>query len=374
MLFSHPKSQPLPVSLYCYPQIVTAIPTTLSNTSEPSTLSSQRRAIIAGTTVAGVALIFIIVSLIFFCRRRNHRKSRVFSEVQDNPRSRSMLLAEEFDDTNDPHMAYRDYPASVVSDARSPLSGSAATGRGPYSVELPRGGGSAHSHQNANVPPHAGAPANPISPHIMGLRASESGSIFREAVWPPPGEASRFVDPMLSGSSQVDLTRIVNDVMGPSPTEAEIDLASRQSQSPPRMGPALHIRGGSGSSQASLASIPQNPFTTPPPPSAYHPYEPHYRNPSSSSLPGGGSTPPYHTPSHSFDNLGSPNTPPRIGALYVTNGMAGSPVGSPATSPKNWLDRTPKISPDGKRLSAMSVTGSFFPREEGEGGDVGRAV
>jgi hypothetical protein len=54
------------------------------------------------------------------------------------------------------------------------------------------------------------------SPSLYRSRASESGSIFREEeVWPPPAE---FVDPFLSSvrrNQEVDLGRIVDEVMGP---------------------------------------------------------------------------------------------------------------------------------------------------------------
>lgn len=49
------------------------------------------------------------------------------------------------------------------------------------------------------------------SPSLLRSRISETGSIFREEVWPPPG----FVDPIEMTSSQVDLSHIVDDVMGP---------------------------------------------------------------------------------------------------------------------------------------------------------------
>ncbi|THH28936.1 hypothetical protein EUX98_g5252 [Antrodiella citrinella] len=341
--------------------IVTAIPTTLSNTADPAGVSSQRNAIVAGTTVAGVALACIIISLVFFCRRRKHR-AHIFDDVPINPRSRSMLLAEEFDDTDDPHMAYRDYPGSFVSSSRSPFSGSAVASPAPPSVDSHYPAASTHSNPPPEFDPYAGiAPPQTVpqtSPHVMGLRASESGSIFHEAVWPPPGESSRMVDPILAMSSQVDLTRIVEDVMGTS--MSDVNLASAPSH-------ARMDSGGSGS-QSSLPSPPHNannPFASPPP-TAYPPYERHYRNRSSWSLgsPPRPSASPHHTPSHSFDDLGSPVTPPpRMGALYVTNGVAASPVGSP----KNWLERTPKITFDGASGIGQRASGSFVQGAE-EGG------
>jgi hypothetical protein len=56
-------------------------------------------------------------------------------------------------------------------------------------------------------------PSSP--PLLFRARASESGSIFRESVWPPPSAASQFTDPITSASHAVDLGSIVNDVMGP---------------------------------------------------------------------------------------------------------------------------------------------------------------
>jgi hypothetical protein len=54
-----------------------------------------------------------------------------------------------------------------------------------------------------------------LSPSFHRPRTSETGSIFREEVWPPPAE---FVDPFLTSvkrNQEVDLGRIVDDVMGP---------------------------------------------------------------------------------------------------------------------------------------------------------------
>ncbi|KIK11005.1 hypothetical protein PISMIDRAFT_78005, partial [Pisolithus microcarpus 441] len=42
---------------------------------------------------------------------------------------------------------------------------------------------------------------------------SETGSMFREEVWPPPNERSRLIDP-LARSHEIDLSSIVDDVMG----------------------------------------------------------------------------------------------------------------------------------------------------------------
>ena len=50
----------------------------------------------------------------------------------------------------------------------------------------------------------------------MRARGSETGCIFHEGVWLPPGEGETLVDPISRRSSQVGLTGIVDSVMGPS--------------------------------------------------------------------------------------------------------------------------------------------------------------
>ena len=59
---------------------------------------------------------------------------------------------------------------------------------------------------------HGSYPSVSYTPGLLKSRTAETGSIFREEVWPPPG----FVDPIAKQSSQVDLSGIVDDVMGPS--------------------------------------------------------------------------------------------------------------------------------------------------------------
>jgi len=52
------------------------------------------------------------------------------------------------------------------------------------------------------------------TPSLFRAQASNSGSMFHESVWPPPSPSSRFVDPFMKSSSEVDLGHIVDDVMG----------------------------------------------------------------------------------------------------------------------------------------------------------------
>jgi hypothetical protein len=66
-------------------------------------------------------------------------------------------------------------------------------------------------------PTHHGLPTEAtqyMSKYLMHAQGSETGSMFHEGVWPPPGEGATLVDPILRSSSQVDLTGIMDSVMG----------------------------------------------------------------------------------------------------------------------------------------------------------------
>lgn len=206
-----------------------------------------------------------------------------------------LLEGEDFDDTDigPPLQRYRDYPASMSSNSQF-------SNHGPITT-VPTG----YSNPMAQVAPLS---AN-TSPHLL-VRASESGSIFREAVWPPPGEQSRFVDPLLNASSQVDLGRIVDDVMGSTP------VGSR----PSSFAAAMHQQ--ASSSVTSHTRLDTNE-------SSSDDHRRHSRATSQTGL----------LPNRSE----SPLTPPRGPPLFVTNASPGSPpptMASPVTSPKNWLERS----------------------------------
>ncbi|EKM50840.1 uncharacterized protein PHACADRAFT_102889 [Phanerochaete carnosa HHB-10118-sp] len=101
---------------------------------------------------------------------------------------------------------------------------------------------------------HAASPLQSSSPYLMGMRAASSGSIFHESVWPPPNEGSRFVDPLVQGSSQVDLTRIVPDVMGPDQQTRTVIYGT-----PVVVGDGSVAQHGRPISQAGLLSYPSGP-------------------------------------------------------------------------------------------------------------------
>lgn len=184
----------------CSHPIQTDIPfvTTLS-TPSASTPPSSNRAIIAGSVV-GVAAFVVLSLAMAVCYRRHQQKKPIFFR-RSRPPPRNMLLASEDMDDYDlgpPMSSYRDTPGT----GSAPSLASRATSY------------NAGSLQGAPlVPPAPFADQGRVSysPHLMGMRTSESGSIFQEAVWPPPRSA--LVDPLLASSE--DLSHIVDDVMGP---------------------------------------------------------------------------------------------------------------------------------------------------------------
>ncbi|KAF9218648.1 hypothetical protein BS17DRAFT_811579 [Gyrodon lividus] len=184
----------------------TAIPTTIPQLPH-NTTSSNRTAIIAGSA-AGAAVFIILILSVAFCARRNHFKRLRFLDAITSRRkqahSRAMLLAGE--DLEDVGLAQR--PPGRYSDYETPWDGSQRS-------SIARGAAS---------------------------RGSETGSVFREDVWPPPNESSRLIDP-LAHSAGIDLRRIVDDVMGPSPGAGHF---SQQSISSVHRGEAYGPGGGRG--------------------------------------------------------------------------------------------------------------------------------
>lgn len=72
----------------------------------------------------------------------------------------------------------------------------------------------AYSHESDIPHGRPGSPVPSSPPRLFRPRASESGSIFQESVWPPPSAASQLTDPLTSPSHAVDLGSIVDEVMG----------------------------------------------------------------------------------------------------------------------------------------------------------------
>ncbi|KAI0916723.1 hypothetical protein AcW1_007902 [Taiwanofungus camphoratus] len=197
--------------------IYTAIPTMLSS-PESTTSTSTNRGIIAGSTVGAVAFLALALALVLFYRRHQNKKLSFFRRKQ--PRPRNLLLAGEDIEDYDlgpPMQHYQDYPGSLTSHSRADSYTTRSVANSPVPLNV--------SPENSMHPRYT------PSPHLLGLRASESGSIFQEAVWPPP---KALVDPLVSSSSD-DLSRIVDDIMGPVPRSSNaresIDTGPRSSAS-----------------------------------------------------------------------------------------------------------------------------------------------
>ncbi|KAF9441899.1 hypothetical protein P691DRAFT_779643 [Macrolepiota fuliginosa MF-IS2] len=124
------------------------------------------------------------------------------------------------------------YPPS--SSIHSSSAGAAATGVRQSSLTSPR------SSSTTQTPTYTHSSA----PSLFRARASESGSIFREGVWPPPGEGSDFVDPFVghvkSGCADGELGRVVLGVMGPL-TPTSPSSPHSHSHSPSMMAPSASV-------------------------------------------------------------------------------------------------------------------------------------
>lgn len=143
-------------------------------------MEAQQTALIAGLTTGFIVLLLILLGAVFVRRRKTRRQQQeALAAEKKRKESRNLLDAEGFYDDDDPFM-------STVNSNRPSY------------------------NSRGSAPPRSVSP----SPSHLRSRASESGSIFREEVWPPPQD--EIVDPIRKGSSQVDLSTIVDHVMGPS--------------------------------------------------------------------------------------------------------------------------------------------------------------
>jgi hypothetical protein len=133
-----------------------------------------------------VVFLLLILAAVFAYRKHRLRKDLAF--YGQKKEGRGLLDGEDFDDEVLPQSmaSYRDREVYI----------------GP-SASMPR-------------------PTSP-TPSLIKSRTSETGSIFREEIWPPPG----FIDPISNRSNQVDLSRIVDEVMGPSDFNSPSTSTSR---------------------------------------------------------------------------------------------------------------------------------------------------
>ena len=256
---------------------------------------------IVGSAAGGLAFIILVVAIILFYRRHQKKKKGFFPTLE--PKPRTMLLAgEDLDD---------DYGYSrQTSNAPTPLSSSVRRIDSPVST----------------IPRRSSADQ---SPRLLRPRGSDTGSIFHEGgIWPPPSDNSRLVDPILA-SSNINLSNIIDDVMGSS---------ARQRLIASETNPILHPRGVSGDtatiySEGSIYStdLPV-PFTPMP-----NQGQSHSRGASANSdVP---LIPPEPLYLASAQNSGSS---PSILSRQRDSGFDPSRSSTSISNTRNWLDRSPR--------------------------------
>ncbi|KAI9443570.1 hypothetical protein H4582DRAFT_1207568 [Lactarius indigo] len=194
--------------------VVTPIVTSLHGSTPVR--ASSRTAVIAGSAIGGLVLFIIGLSAIFILRRRV-RRQRYWALSRKRLPSRSTFLAGESMDLSpsSPPFAYADTDDPFATRISRYPSGGSGSGGGADAPTFPYA--YAYSHES-DIPhahaPRTASPAPSSPPRLFRPRASESGSIFQESVWPPPSAASQLTDPLTSPSHAVDLGTIVDEVMG----------------------------------------------------------------------------------------------------------------------------------------------------------------
>jgi hypothetical protein len=135
--------------------------------------------------------------------RRRLQRRRYWALARKQQASRVTFLAgEEMD------LPHHPSPPLVYSD-REPF-----MNRSWRNVSSSQSHDHSHSHSLSGSSRTQSPPLSP-PPRLLRPRASESGSIFQENIWPPPSAASQLMDPLTQASQSVDLGRIIDDVMGP---------------------------------------------------------------------------------------------------------------------------------------------------------------
>jgi hypothetical protein len=144
----------------------------------------------------------------------------------------------------------------------------------------------AYSQRLEDSPLHVVRTTSPVQsspPLLFRARASESGSIFQESVWPPPSAASQLTDPLTSASHAVDLGSIVNAVMGPAGASSDESSGNRhaplfrEGSGTSETGPLLATvaaAAAAGDYEPELDPVPALALTNPDPTSPLSPLEP----------------------------------------------------------------------------------------------------
>ncbi|KAJ7763017.1 hypothetical protein B0H16DRAFT_1528493 [Mycena metata] len=180
--------------------IAMPIPTALSN--ESSSTSAHQTTLVAAATGGAIILIFIVFATIFLRMRARQRQQELTDTVAREERNGKgaggvgMLDEEDFGESErERALPQIDYHATGLE----------------FHLNLSRMSADRPAQEYTERPPMLRY--NSQAPFLFPPRTSDSGSAFREEVWPPPRQESVFVDPLLH-ASQDDLSRIVTDIMG----------------------------------------------------------------------------------------------------------------------------------------------------------------
>ncbi|THH04993.1 hypothetical protein EW145_g5115, partial [Phellinidium pouzarii] len=222
-------------------------PVATLNSGSASSLSNgrQRAAIIAGSAVGGIVLIFACLTIAFcYCRRQKRAQDRAHRYV---PAPRSQLLFGE--DDFDPAPPRPSRGMGIFGSSRRNSDAS------PYRDAAP---GASSSRDIATLgsldSPEMRELDHEPPPRLLRPVTSKTGSYFQEAVWPPPAEGSLLRDPLMAASN-VDLKSIVDDVMGPDTRPSLPGREADPSSSTGSVIPLARLRGGhGGGDSASLLS------------------------------------------------------------------------------------------------------------------------
>jgi len=183
-------------------QFTSHLPTSLVDLP-PNSSATNHTAVLVGTTTGVAVFLLIILAAVFAYRKRRLRKN--LAAYGRKKEGRGLLDGEDLDDEV--------LPQRLVS-------------YGDPFTPMPR--------------------STSPTPSLLKSRTSETGSIFREEVWPPPG----FIDPISNRSNQVDLSGIVDEVMGP----PDLD-------SPSTSRSGLHGQGMGSYSSSSYSGLHEREFT-----------------------------------------------------------------------------------------------------------------
>jgi hypothetical protein len=136
-------------------------------------------------------------------RRSQRRRYWEFARSKQYPSRVTFLAGEEMD------LPHHPSPPLIYSDREPFMNRSWRNVRSSQSPDY------SHSHSHSAGSSRTQSPPLSPPPRLLRPRASESGSIFQENIWPPPSAASQLMDPLTHAAQSVDLGRIIDDVMGP---------------------------------------------------------------------------------------------------------------------------------------------------------------